>query len=125
MATKKEPTAEANGTSAAAPGVLTLAEAAAFLRVSDEGLRSDAESGHIPARKVAGQWRFVKATLLEWLSQAEPNGKLVRTGADLVEYLRRVHATSDYRETVDETEAFIDKIYADRKANSLGGSKHP
>jgi len=67
MATTKKPPAEANGVAMEDSGVMTLAEAAAFLRVSDEGLRNDAESGHVPARKMAGKWRFVKSTLLQWL----------------------------------------------------------
>ncbi len=48
--------------------VLTLAEAAAFLRVPEEGLRADAVAGRVPGRQVTGEWRFVKATLLAWLS---------------------------------------------------------
>ena len=48
--------------------ILTLAEAAAFLRVPEEGLKTDAVAGRVPGRLVAGEWRFVKATLLAWLS---------------------------------------------------------
>ncbi|MGL6096643.1 MAG: helix-turn-helix domain-containing protein [Fimbriiglobus sp.] len=52
--------------------VLTLAEAAAFLRVSDAGLRVDAEAARVPGRVVAGEWRFARAVLLDWLARPEP-----------------------------------------------------
>ncbi len=58
----------ANGVPAPTGEILTLAEAAAFLRVPEEGLRADAVAGRVPGRQVAGEWRFVKATLLAWLS---------------------------------------------------------
>ena len=50
--------------------VLTLSEAAAFLRVSEEGLTKDADAGLLPGRLVGGEWRFVKAALLNWLATA-------------------------------------------------------
>lgn len=122
MATKKRPLAEVNGVLASDSGVLTLAEAAALLRVPEEGLRGDAEAGHVPARKVAGEWRFVQATLLEWLSSANAVSRPAKTGAELVEHIHRVHAASTFQETEDESEAFLAKIYAERKANTVGGS---
>jgi excisionase family DNA binding protein len=72
---KKKPKASkanSNGVPPSAEGVLTLAEAAAFLRVSEEGLRKDADDGRLPGRLVGGEWRFVRQALLEWLSAATP-----------------------------------------------------
>src|SRR5689334_6742211 len=75
MATKPPKPAHAvgaNGPPATSGEVLTLAEAAALLRVSEEGLKADAVAGRVPGRPVAGEWRFTRTALLTWLSQPEP-----------------------------------------------------
>jgi excisionase family DNA binding protein len=66
------PNAPANGV-ARQTDVLTLDEAAAYLRVApDEVLRMiDAQA--FPGRKFDREWRFLKSALQEWLSQ--PPGK--------------------------------------------------
>ena len=47
--------------------VLTLAEAAAYLRVSEDALTEMLAEEAIPAQKVAGEWRFLKRALADWL----------------------------------------------------------
>ena len=47
--------------------VLTLAEAAAYLRVSDEALLRTVGVGGVPGRLIGGEWRFLKAALQDWL----------------------------------------------------------
>jgi excisionase family DNA binding protein len=47
--------------------VLTLAEAAKFLRVSQAKLRRLAEQRQVPARKLGDDWRFLKPALEDWL----------------------------------------------------------
>lgn len=47
--------------------VMTLAEAAAFLRLDEEQLQASAESGNPPARQIGGEWRFSRAAILAWL----------------------------------------------------------
>lgn len=47
--------------------VLTLEEAAAFLRVSEESLLALAMEGAIPAQKIGADWRFLKEGLADWL----------------------------------------------------------
>lgn len=60
---------KANGNPPAPPpDVLTLDAAAAFLHVSADGLRADAENGLVPGRKVGGEWRFSRGGLLAWLA---------------------------------------------------------
>jgi excisionase family DNA binding protein len=47
--------------------VLTLQEAASFLRVSEEAL-SDLVARHaIPAQRIGDEWRFLKPALADWL----------------------------------------------------------
>jgi excisionase family DNA binding protein len=47
--------------------VLTLGEAAAYLRVSEEQLAELADRDGVPARKVGGEWRFLRRALDDWL----------------------------------------------------------
>ncbi len=47
--------------------VLTLAEAASYLRVPEAELLRLAETHDIPAQQIGGEWRFLKKALTEWL----------------------------------------------------------
>jgi excisionase family DNA binding protein len=56
---------------AAPPEVLTLAQAAELLQVTEETLAGLAESGELPGRRVGADWRFARAAVLAWLSEPE------------------------------------------------------
>ena len=47
--------------------VLTLAEAAAFLRVPEAEFLRLVETHDIPAQQIGGEWRFLKKALIDWL----------------------------------------------------------
>jgi hypothetical protein len=47
--------------------VLTLSEAAAFLRIPEDQLHLLATKQAVPARKVGDEWRFLKKALEDWL----------------------------------------------------------
>ena len=47
--------------------VMTLTEAAVFLRVSDKALADKAKEGGVPARQIGGEWRFLRQALVDWL----------------------------------------------------------
>ena len=47
--------------------ILTLDEAAAYLRVSEDALRAMVGDDAIPAQTIGGEWRFLKRALHEWL----------------------------------------------------------
>jgi hypothetical protein len=49
------------------PEIMTLGEAAALLRIDEAQLREAAESGETPGRQIAGEWRFARDVLLNWL----------------------------------------------------------
>lgn len=53
------------------PEVLTLAEAAAYLRVSEAEIVDLTRRQGLPGRKVGDQWRFLKAAIQEWLRLPE------------------------------------------------------
>jgi excisionase family DNA binding protein len=59
-----------SGTIARPREVLTLAEAAAYLRVAEEELADLAVGGGIPARRIGGEWRFLRGALDDWLSHS-------------------------------------------------------
>lgn len=47
--------------------VLTLEEAAAYLRVPPEALLHQVTQGNLPGRKIDETWRFLKAAIDDWL----------------------------------------------------------
>ena len=49
------------------PEVLTLAEAAGYLRVSESDVVELATHHDLPGRKIGDQWRFHKQALINWL----------------------------------------------------------
>ena len=66
-----------NGTATTWPEVLTLAEAAAFLKVSEETLETEIAQNRIPGQRIGDEWRFLHAGLVNWLGgkQATPLSK--------------------------------------------------
>ncbi len=55
------------------PGeVLTLAEAAAYLRLSEADVLRLVDQQGLPARRLAKEWRFLKAAIQQWLSTPPP-----------------------------------------------------
>ncbi|MFZ4407468.1 MAG: substrate-binding domain-containing protein [Paracraurococcus sp.] len=57
------------------PDVLTLREAAAWLRLSERSLYDLARQRRIPAAQLGGKWLFPRAMLERWLAgQADPPG---------------------------------------------------
>jgi excisionase family DNA binding protein len=77
----KKPKAGVNATAAKQPAeamaageVLTLAEAAAYLRLpEDEVLRLVDDQGLV-GRQVGAEWRFLKSAIQEWLRAPPPRG---------------------------------------------------
>ncbi len=47
--------------------VMTLEEVAEYLQVSEKSVLRMAQSGKIPAAKVASQWRFMRSVVDDWL----------------------------------------------------------
>lgn len=55
--------------------VLTLDEAASFLRVSPEAVMRLVVQQALPGRPIDGEWRFLRAALVDWLR--EKSGKAI------------------------------------------------
>src|SRR5271168_1475992 len=52
--------------------VLTLAEAAAYLRLPEADVLRLVHDQALPARRLANEWRFLKAAIQQWLSTPPP-----------------------------------------------------
>ena len=51
--------------------VLTLQEVAAFLKLSEDAVRSRAEAGDLPGRRFGKEWRFALTAVLAWLADGD------------------------------------------------------
>ena len=49
------------------PDVLTLEEAAEYLRLPKETIERQAVQGQIPGQRIEDTWRFLKAAIDDWL----------------------------------------------------------
>ena len=99
------------GKSSATVEVLTLAEAAAFLRVDEAKLETDADADRVPGRQVGGEWRFHRGGLAYWLA----TGRAIRGDTPLEAAHRRHHAAIASNDTDAECEAFLEILREQRE----------
>jgi excisionase family DNA binding protein len=52
----------------APPDVLTVAQLAEWLQVNAQAIEELADEGELPGRKLAGEWRFAREAVLDWLA---------------------------------------------------------
>lgn len=94
--------------------VMTLAEAAAFLRAPEDEIKKMADAAKLPARQIAGEWRFLKSALCDWLSEYEPTETKPKSSRDAL-----IEMAGCWRD--DETaEAMVEEIYRERKRHPVG-----
>ena len=72
--------------------VLSVEEAAAFLKVAPATVRREARAGQLPGRHVGKEWRFSRSALIDWL-----RGELEGSGEQPARYAR-----PSRRQTSDE-----------------------
>lgn len=65
--TNKKPDNQTPSAEPVAGEVLTLAEAAAYLRVPESTVIQLMTDQALPGRRLGGEWRFLKAALQDWL----------------------------------------------------------
>src|SRR3954465_9061263 len=77
---KPEPVPQTETPPAAVNGppaeVLTLAEAAAYLRLPEKDVVAAVSSQGLPGRLVGGEWRFLKTAIHQWLSVSQPTAEM-------------------------------------------------
>jgi hypothetical protein len=101
--------------------ILTLPEAAGFLRVSEEGLRADAINGKVPGRLVAGEWRFSRVALLNWLGQSGTNSPKEGTDSQLRSSKEKIRALIGVWKDDPTVDAMVEEIYRQRKSKPVDG----
>ena len=69
MKTKRQATAADVVGNSVTADVLTLPEAAAYLRVPEEEVLRMVREQALPARRLGTEWRFLKSAVQEWLGQ--------------------------------------------------------
>jgi hypothetical protein len=122
---KPRPTkkAELNGQLTSPGGeILTLAEAAGFLRVSVEALKTDAINGRVPCRLVGGEWRFSRVALLCWLSHLEPKYDTSEPIGQLISSKEQMRAFIGMWKDDPTVDAMVEEIYRQRKLHTVGGA---
>jgi excisionase family DNA binding protein len=60
------------------PDVLTLDEAADYLRLPKETLERQVALGYIPGRRIEDAWRFLKAAIDDWLRSQDSRTLLLQ-----------------------------------------------
>ena len=65
------------------PDILTLEEAAAYLRLPAETIARQAENGQIPGRRIEDNWRFLKAAIDDWLRSPDSRTLLLHQAGAL------------------------------------------
>ena len=70
------PTPPAPAANSPAGEVLTLAEAAAYLRLPETDVVRLATSEGLPGRLLGSEWRFFKGAIQQWLSVSQPTAAM-------------------------------------------------
>jgi len=66
--------AQSNGPADPTIDVFTLAEAAAYLRVSEPEVVRLVQQQELPGRLLGSEWRFLKSAIQDWLKTPAPRG---------------------------------------------------
>ncbi len=65
--------------------VLTIKEVANYLRLPEEVVLEEAAQGHLPGRKIADTWRFLKAAIDDWLRTQDSRAILLNQSGVLAD----------------------------------------
>jgi excisionase family DNA binding protein len=73
---RSKPTKKSSASNGVGPSqdVLTLPEAAAYMRVSEDELVRLVHRQNLPGRQLESGWRFLKSGLQDWLKTPPPRG---------------------------------------------------
>lgn len=63
--------------------VLTIEEVADYLRLSEDVVLQEVAEGHLPGRKIANTWRFLKAAIDDWLRAQDSRTMLLNQSGSL------------------------------------------
>jgi excisionase family DNA binding protein len=80
--------------------VLTIEEVADYLRLPEEVVLQEAVQGHLPGRKIADTWRFLKDAIDDWLRTQDSRAILLNQAGALADD--------------DRIDDLLEKIYEER-----------
>jgi excisionase family DNA binding protein len=63
--------------------VLTLDEAAAYLKLPAEAVEREADKGNIPGRRIADTWRFLRSAIDDWLRAPDSRASVAQQAGAL------------------------------------------
>lgn len=89
--------------------ILTPSGLAVFLQLPETVVVAEAQAGRIPGRCIAGEWRFLRRAIADWLQRAD--GPPVRARPP-------VGVARDFG---DDAEAVIEAIYSERNRHPVRG----
>jgi excisionase family DNA binding protein len=81
--------------------VLTLAEAAAYLRLPEDAVRAEAEAGRLVGQNVRGEWRFARAGIVAWLRTPRPGASFPAPRETQEEYDALMASIRAHRDEID------------------------
>ena len=82
------------------PQILTIEEVADYLRLPPEVVLQEAAQGHLPGRKIADTWRFLKDAIDDWLRTQDSRAILLSHAGALADD--------------DSLNELLEKIYQER-----------
>lgn len=86
--------------------VFTVEDAAKYLRLPEEVILREASQGHLPGRKIADTWRFLKDAIDDWLRSQDSRAILLNQAGALAD-----------DENADE---ILENIYEMRRLEKIG-----
>jgi excisionase family DNA binding protein len=85
--------------------VLTIEEVANYLRLPEDVILKEAVQGHLPGRKIADTWRFLKEAIDDWLRSQDSRAILLSQAGAL-----------EYDESIDK---LLENIYKERGRSEI------
>jgi len=80
--------------------ILTIEEVADYLRLPPEVVLQEAAQGHLPGRKIADTWRFLKEAIDDWLRTQDSRAILLNQSGALADD--------------EQTDELLENIYRER-----------
>jgi len=95
--------------------VMSVVEVAVFLKLEPKTIRQYAREKKIPARKLGNQWRFLKSSLVHWLSEdysdyeQKPAGVVLTSENKLCRYSKETTSIGSILDSkIDEYENLLE-----------------
>ena len=92
--------------------VMTTAQVAAYFQLPEAVIIAEANAGRLPGRRIAGEWRFIRIALTEWLQSGG--------GVPAVSSKARLRAVIGAWKDDPTVDPMLARIEADRRSESVG-----